>query len=133
MPIFKHISNLISYEPPNSKLNDIYYEHRDKALNNLLLDFIVKNSSFVFDHNLNRIIGSNSMQNLAYAYNALSDLKLNKEESWNLVKSKFKPYVSCSVCNSKINWESGKIIGKLDSEQNICSNLISDNWYLLTN
>jgi len=83
----------------------------------------------VFDHNLNGILDANSMQNLSYAYNAFSDLKLNKEESWNLIKSKFKPFVTCIVCNSQINWESGEIIETSDSEQKICNNIISeDDW-----
>lgn len=131
MPFLKHINNLILYEPAHNNLNTNYYEHiRDKALNNLLLDFIVRNSSFVFDHNLNGILESNSMRNLSYAYNAFSDLKLNKEESWDLIKSKFKPYVTCIVCNSQINWESGEIVGPSESEQKMCRNIISENWYL---
>ncbi|XP_060867230.1 dynein regulatory complex protein 1-like [Metopolophium dirhodum] len=129
VPLLKHINNLILYEPVYNSLNTNYYEHiRDKALNNLLLDFIVRNSSFVFDHNLNGILDTNSMQNLSYAYNAFSDLKLNKEESWDLIKSKFKPFVNCIDCNSQINWESGEIIGTSGSEQKICNNnTISDN------
>jgi len=130
-PLLKHINNLILYEPVHNSLNTNHYEHiRDKALNNLLLDFIVRNSSFVFDHNLNGILNTNSMRNLSYAYNALSGLKLNKKESWDLIKSKFKPFVNCIVCNSQINWESGEIIGTSSSEQKICNNntISADNW-----
>ncbi|KAE9523356.1 hypothetical protein AGLY_016304 [Aphis glycines] len=127
VPLLKHINNLILYEHTHDSLDTNYYKHiRDRALNNLLLDFIVKNSSFVFEHNLYGILGSNSMRNLSYAYNALSELKLNKEESWQLIKSKFKPYVTCTICNSQINWESGKIIGTSDSERKICKNTTTD-------
>lgn len=131
MPLLKHINNLILYEPAHNSSDSNYYEHiRDKALNNLLLDFIVKNSSFIFDHNLHGILGTNSIRNSSYAYNALSELKLSKE-FWQLMKSKFKPYITCIVCNSQINWESGKIIEESNSEQKILKNIISDNWYLL--
>ncbi|XP_029346886.1 uncharacterized protein LOC100572937 isoform X3 [Acyrthosiphon pisum] len=129
VPLLKHINNLILYEPVHNSLSTNYYKYiRDKALNNLLLDFIVRNSSFVFDHNSNGILNTNSMRNLSYAYNAFSNLKLNKEESWDLIKSKFKPFVNCIVCNSQINWESGEIIGTSGSEQKTCNNYtISDN------
>lgn len=129
MPLLKHINNLILYDHTHDSLDTNYYKHiRDRALNNLLLDFIVKNSSFVFEHNLYGILGSNSMRNLSYAYNALSELKLNKEESWQLIKSKFKPFVTCIICNSQINWESGKIIGTSDNERKICKNITTDDW-----
>ena len=84
----------------------------------------------MFDHNFNGILNTNSMRNLSYAYNALSCLKLNKKESWDLIKSKFKPFVNCIVCNSQINWESGEIIGTSSSEQKICNNntISADNW-----
>jgi len=128
VPLLKHINNLILYKPTQKSLSTNYYEHiRDKALDNLLDNFIVKNSSFVFEHNLNGILGSNSMRDLLFA---LSGLKLNKEESWNLIKTKFKPFVMCVVCNSQINWKTDEIIETLDSERKLCKQIITDNWYL---
>ncbi|XP_025197059.1 dynein regulatory complex protein 1-like [Melanaphis sacchari] len=87
------------------KDNDEYVQLWDFQLNQIIRH-INCNSSFVFEHNLNGIFDSNPMRNLSYAYNALSELKLNKEESWHLIKSKFKPFVTCITCNSQINWES---------------------------
>lgn len=109
---------------------DTYVHARDRAFNKLLMDFIVKNSSFLFEYNLNEILDTNVMRNLQYPYNVLSILKLNKEDSWNLMKSKIKPFVLCDVCNTEVNWEHNENV--TDSfEQKKCSNAISDNWYTL--
>lgn len=127
----KYINNsIISNELPesheNNSISNSYERIRDKALNKLLFDFIVKNSSFVFDHNLNEVLDMDLMQNLPYyAYNAFGALQLNKEESWNLIKFKFKQLVMCNICNSQVNWESDEI--PEDPNIDHCSNITSDN------
>lgn len=102
---------------------------RDKALNQLLLDFFVKNTSFVLDKETVDI--TNLVQNLSYAYNALKRLKLNEEKNWNLIKFKFKPLVKCVVCNSQVNWDYETIVNSNSTlKQNNCTNM-SENWYVL--
>lgn len=120
--IYNSVPNTLN---ENLEPND-YKFNRDKALNKLLLNFFVKNSSFVVDNN--EIGITNSIQNLSYAYNALNRLKLNDEKTWNLLKFKFKPLVKCIVCNSQINWDD-EIIRNSNSflKQNNCKN-ISENW-----
>lgn len=121
-----HINNLVTQLQQtlytNSTSNS--YEHvRDRALNKLLLDFIVTNSSFVIDNDLKEILDTNPMQNVPYIYNALSTLKLNKKEIMDLIKLKFKPFVMCIVCNSNINWKL-----ETDLKQENCLNELSDAW-----
>ncbi|CAI6354811.1 unnamed protein product [Macrosiphum euphorbiae] len=88
-----------------------------KHINNLILYEPVHNS---LNTNYYEHIRDKALNNLG--------LKLNKKGSWDLIKSKFKPFVNCIVCNSQINWESGEIIGTSSSEQKICNNnTISDN------
>lgn len=131
MPLLKYFNNRIeTNEPPESQeknsKSSLYERIRDTALNKLLLDFIVKNSSFVCDYNLNEVLDMDLMQHLPYyAYNVIGTLQLNKEESWNLMKSKFKKFVMCDVCNTQVNWESDEIIENPNSDQ--CTNIKSDN------
>lgn len=107
---------------------DSYKCIRDKALNKLLLDFCVKNSSFVCDSNLNEACDTNSIQNLSYAYNALNALRLNEEKTWNDIRFKFKPFVKCVVCNSQVSWDHEIISNSNgDPEQENCTNM-SDSW-----
>lgn len=125
-PLMNHINNLVTQLQQtlytNSTSNS--YEHvRDRALNKLLLDFIVTNSSFVIDNDLKEILDTNPMQNVPYIYNALSTLKLNKKEIMDLIKLKFKPFVMCIVCNSNINWKL-----ETDLKQENCLNELSDAW-----
>lgn len=75
---------------------------RDEALDYLLLDFVVKNSSFVAG--LNDIYDTNPIQDLAYIYNVLSTFELNTYDTWDLMKSKFKPFVVCAVCKYQVKW-----------------------------
>lgn len=124
--LMNHINNLVTQLQQtlytNSTSNS--YEHvRDRALNKLLLDFIVTNSSFVIDNDLKEILDTNPMQNVPYIYNALSTLKLNKKEVMDLIKLKFKPFVMCIVCNSNINWKL-----ETDLKQENCLNGLSDAW-----
>lgn len=103
----KQIDSLVFCDPPTENLNLKSYKcARDKALNQLLLDFIEKNSSFMFDGDSSKIDVADSMQKSLYAYGALAALKLNDENSWDLIKSKFKPFVMCTVCKTKVNWNS---------------------------
>lgn len=106
---------------------DTYIHARDRSFNKLLMDFILKNSSFLFEYDLNEVFDTNVMQNLQYPYNVLSILKLNKEDSWNLMKSKAKPFVICDVCKTEVNWEYDENM----IEQKKCGNVVSDNWYTL--
>lgn len=121
----KIINNLVFNKPSNENLTLNSYEcSRDEALNKLLFDYIVKNSSIVFDYNLNRIIETevNSMQNLPYTF---SMLNINDIESWNIMKSKFKPYVMCIICNSSVKWELDTNEENLDNVLEHCT--ISNN------
>lgn len=102
LPLLNHVNDLVIQlqQTPYTNSTSNSYEHvRDKALNKLLLDFIVTNSSFVIDNDLKEILDTNPMQNVPYIYNALSTLKLNKKEIIDLIKLKFKPFVMCIVCN----------------------------------
>lgn len=84
--------------------NISYSSIRNKALNDLIFDLIIKSTSIEFDYNLNRMYETkvNSMQNFPYAFGTLN---LYDIKSWNIMKSKFKPYVMCKICNSLVNWE----------------------------
>ncbi|VVC39685.1 Dynein regulatory complex protein 1, C-terminal [Cinara cedri] len=118
----KHINNLAHYSSNTNLDPNSYICIRDKALNQLLLDFFVKNTSFVLDKETVAI--TNSIQNLSYAYNALNRLKLNEEKTWNLIKLKFKPLVKCVVCNSQVNWDYEIIINSNNTlKQNSCINM----------
>lgn len=124
-PLLNHINNLVIQLQQTLHTNSTSnsYEHvRDRALNKLLLEFIVTNSSFVIDNDLKEILDTNPMQNVPYIYNALSMLKLNKKEIMDLIKLKFKPFVMCIVCNSNINWKL-----ETDLKQENCLNGLSDN------
>lgn len=121
------IINDLDYD---SSPTNTYVSARDRAFDKLLMSFILKNTSFLFDYDLNEILDTNLMQNLPYPYNALSILKLNKKDTWNLMKSKSKPFVICDVCKTEVNWEFDENMS-YDLKQRKCTNTISDNWYIL--
>lgn len=124
MPFLDFIDNQLEFQlPTNSTLNS-YELIRDKAFNKLLLGFIVKNSNFVFDNDLNEILDKNPMQNLPYVYNALNALKLNRKETIDLIKFRLKQFVVCTVCNSQINWNLNA-----DLEQENCLDGSTNSWY----
>lgn len=116
----------------DSSPTDTYAHARDSAFNKLLMDFILKNSSFLFEYNSNEVFETNSMRNLQYPYNVLSILKLNKEDSWNLIKSKSKPFVICDVCKTEVKWEYDENNMNGSFERKKCTNTISDDWYTLS-
>lgn len=120
------IGNQLVFQLPTNSTSNSYEHVRNKALNQLLLDFIVKNSNFLFDNDLKEILDTNLMQNLPYVYNALNSLKLNTKETMDLIKLKLKQFVMCSVCNSRVNWNLNA-----DLEQKNCLNKSADNWYMI--
>lgn len=81
-----------------------YQIARNEALDHMLLEFIVKNSSFVVDYNLNEVFDTNPIHDLSFVYNTLSMFALNTCETWDLMKSKFKPFVVCAICQCQIKW-----------------------------
>lgn len=124
LPLQKHMDKLVLDKPSVKMLESNSYQcARDKALNKLLLDFCVKNSSFVWDSNLNKSCATSSIENLSYAYNALNALRLNEEKTWNDIRLKFKPFVKCAVCNSQVNWDRD-IVGNSngETEHETCTN-----------
>lgn len=82
-----------------------YQIARDEALDRVLLDFIVKNSSFLVDDNLNEVFDTNPTHDLSYIYNVLRTFSLNTRDTWDLTKSKFKPLVVCATCKYQIKWK----------------------------
>jgi len=106
----KQFDDLMFRDPPTKDyISNSYESTRDKILNQLLLDFMEKNSNFMFDDDLSKMFEeADFMQKSSYAYGALTALKLNDKNSWDLIKSKFKPFVKCAVCKTKVNWKSNK-------------------------
>lgn len=126
LPFLDFIDNQLVFQLPTNSTSNSYEHVRNKALNKLLLDFIIKNSNFLFDNDLIEILDTNPMQNLPYVYNALISLKLNTKETMDLIKLKLKKFVMCSVCNSHVNWNLNS-----DLEQKNCLNKSADNWYMI--
>lgn len=126
----KNTNSFLSYDPQHkTKTNSFYLRARDKALNQLILDNIIKTSNFVFEFDIHKVSDAHLIKNISYAYNALNTLKLNMEETWDIMRSKFKPLVFCAVCNSRINWDfNDEIIKNLDNsnEENL-KKIKSDN------
>lgn len=105
LSLFNHIQNVVLQNIPSDPATNSYECIRDEALSKLLLDFIVRNSNFILDNELNEILDTNSMQNLLHICNALSSLNLNGENTVHFIKSRFKPFVMCKTCNSQIKWK----------------------------
>jgi len=96
-----------------------YQRSRNAALDKLILEYIVNKSTFINDDDLKEVLEANPMQNLPYVYNALCVWGIDTKESLDILKSEFKPFVKCVVCNSQVNWE---------MDVKVCKNVITDNW-----
>lgn len=128
----KNNNLMLDNYPNKNSISNSYNRLRDNALDQLLLDYILKNSSVVIDYNLHEIIDPKFTQTFPYAYNTLSALKLNTE-IWNLLKSKCKQFVTCVVCNTRVSWEINETIenSNNDFEEKCCNDIISDTKWLL--
>jgi hypothetical protein len=128
----KNNNNPMIYNPTKDSISNSYNRLRDNALDQLILDYILKNSSVLVDYNLNDIIDTRFTQTFPYAYNTLSALKLNIEK-WNLLKSKCKPFVTCVVCNTRVTWEIYETSENSNEvfEENSCNDIISNTEWLL--
>lgn len=134
LPQFKNINNMFHNYPHKDTISNSYNSLRDNSLNQLIIDYIVKNSRVVIDYNLNEIIDTKLTQSFPYMYNTVSAIRLNTE-IWNLLKSKCKKFVMCVDCNSQVSWEVNETIEKSNVvlEEKSCANITSDYDWLLFN
>lgn len=124
LPLVKQINGYkYSGSPGKTEtITDPYAQDRDRALNRLMLDSVIRNSNFVSEFDLNDVLDHRAYRNLAYANNALRLLELCDEVTWNLMKSKIKPFVICAVCNCGVDWN---VAGK--TAKNVDGILVNEN------
>jgi len=94
-------------ENENSENSQPYERARDRALDRLLLDFVGRNSSFVFDGDSHGTFdAADPTRRPSCAYGTLAALKLDDQHSWDRIKSELRPFVTCAVCRTEVNWVS---------------------------